>query len=119
MNPQITQGSILVRLTDVERIQIRNVIQKISTEMGFDWVCISLFGSRVDLTKRGGDIDLYIKIKYQPYLDLHDIKRKVRLVLCEQLGEQKFDIIIDDSFTELGAFGELIKNQKVDLWMKN
>ena len=48
-----------------------------------------IFGSRVDLNKRGGDIDIAIISDKINNLD----KRKIRLTLYELMGEQKIDII--------------------------
>ena len=51
---------------------------------------IYLFGSRVDDSKRGGDIDLLV---LSNRLMLKD-KLKVRVALYDSLGEQKIDIVI-------------------------
>ncbi len=56
---------------------------------------IYLFGSRVDDTKRGGDIDLYIEL--DTVLDIKEqmsLKTNFRLKLYDLIGEQKIDIII-------------------------
>jgi len=56
---------------------------------------VLLFGSRVDDTKRGGDIDLLVK----PDQDFNDslLKRKIRFLveLERALGEQKIDVVIE------------------------
>jgi predicted nucleotidyltransferase len=49
---------------------------------------IYLFGSRIDDTKKGGDIDLYLVTQYDFLKEL-----KFRTLLQERLGEQKIDII--------------------------
>lgn len=59
---------------------------------------VSLFGSRVDDQKRGGDIDLLIT----PAAHDETLRRKIRfLVLLERaLGERRIDVLIarpDDS----------------------
>jgi len=51
-----------------------------------------LFGSRADINKRGGDIDLLIvsnKIKRKD-------TRRVRLDFFQKFGEQKLDIVVDN-----------------------
>ena len=56
---------------------------------------IFLFGSRVDDSKKGGDIDLYIQSNYT--LDtkqMLDKKIKFKLALYDKIGEQKIDVII-------------------------
>jgi len=53
-------------------------------------VQVFLFGSRIDDTKKGGDIDLYIKTKTG-----NDFMHKIKfLVALEQkIGEQKIDVV--------------------------
>ncbi len=63
---------------------------------------IYLFGSRVDDTKKGGDIDILI---LSNDLSKKDI-RKIRVEFFKQFGEQKLDILLDDgslkdTFTKL------------------
>ena len=53
---------------------------------------IYLFGSRVDDTKKGGDIDLLI---ISDELSKKDI-RSLRLEFFKYFDEQKLDIILDD-----------------------
>lgn len=54
---------------------------------------VMLFGSRVDDTARGGDIDLYIETDCSPKQVL---KAKMALYagLQKQLGEQRIDIVV-------------------------
>jgi predicted nucleotidyltransferase len=56
---------------------------------------VYLFGSRVDDTKKGGDIDLLILSDRLT----SDDKRTIKMKLYELLGEQKIDLVIaaDDS----------------------
>lgn len=53
-----------------------------------------LFGSRADLSKRGGDIDLYIET-LESDLDVL-LRKKSRFLneLWDRLGEQKIDIVL-------------------------
>jgi predicted nucleotidyltransferase len=53
---------------------------------------IYLFGSRVDDSKRGGDIDLLVVSKKMTKRDL----RLLRVEFFKEFGEQKLDIIIDN-----------------------
>ena len=62
---------------------------------------IYLFGSRVDDTKRGGDIDLLI---LSDIIDRH-LMRKIRVSLYQRLGEQKIDITVDKSLAH--PFGKI------------
>ncbi|MCK5720188.1 MAG: hypothetical protein KAH84_09615 [Thiomargarita sp.] len=53
---------------------------------------IYLFGSRIDDTKRGGDIDLYIEAADKN--NLFEKKIQFLIKLNKILGEQKIDVII-------------------------
>ena len=57
---------------------------------------VFLFGSRVDDSRKGGDIDLYIETKIKENL----IDRKIKMLgeLQKELGEQKIDIVINNKF---------------------
>jgi len=61
---------------------------------------IYLFGSRVDDSKKGGDIDLFIDLenKEQEY---YDEKQKFIAELQEHLGEQKIDLVISQDSNRL------------------
>jgi len=54
---------------------------------------IYLFGSRIDDTKKGGDIDLYISSKTKENLSAKKVK--FLAALKNELGEQKIDVILD------------------------
>lgn len=122
----VRSTTVPVRLTEEEKNQILCAVEAVASKNHFDWVRISLFGSRTNLKVRGGDIDLYVEVKpidadkADPKftLDLWKIKQQLRIKLQDLLGEQKIDIILDDLRENLGPFGELIKKQKVDLWTK-
>jgi predicted nucleotidyltransferase len=53
---------------------------------------IYLFGSRVDDTKKGGDIDLLILSNKLKKKDL----RSIRVEFFKYFGEQKLDIVLDN-----------------------
>lgn len=54
---------------------------------------IYLFGSRVDDTKKGGDIDLYLVVKNHDNL----FQRKIKFLsrIKRELGEQKIDVVFN------------------------
>jgi predicted nucleotidyltransferase len=52
-----------------------------------------LFGSRVDDSKRGGDIDLYLELPEAPQPALAELESKFWARLQQSLGEQKIDIV--------------------------
>ena len=76
-----------MRLTSYEIKMIKKAFKEI-----FDNGKIYLFGSRVDDTQKGGDIDLYIVSNKTPY----QYKQKIAFLtkLQEYIGEQKIDVII-------------------------
>jgi len=51
-----------------------------------------LFGSRVDDSKRGGDIDLLVIDSHLTKKDL----RLLRIAFFKHFGEQKLDIVLDN-----------------------
>jgi predicted nucleotidyltransferase len=77
-----------LRLTDLERELIKKAFYET-----FQDGKIYLFGSRVDDTKRGGDIDLYL-CPSQRYENERERKRKFQILLDEYLGEQKIDVVM-------------------------
>lgn len=105
-----------VRLSASERQGIRAAVETTSAKVGVAWKRISLFGSRIDPAKRGGDIDLYVEIEGAPDDGAAIYRRSLRLALQDQLGERKVDLLVDDGHEDLGAFGEMVRQTKVDLW---
>jgi predicted nucleotidyltransferase len=61
---------------------------------------IYLFGSRVDDTKRGGDIDLYL-CPSQKFEDERIRRRRFLILLDEYIGEQKVDAVMAKDETRL------------------
>ncbi|HIO41514.1 MAG TPA: nucleotidyltransferase domain-containing protein [Aquifex sp.] len=79
---------VKVRLTEEEIRAIREVAKEVFGEGVKVW----LFGSRTDLTKRGGDIDLYIEVPFEG--DMLDKKLTFLVRLEDRIGEQRIDLII-------------------------
>ncbi len=78
-----------VRLNEFEIIAIRKLFIKHFLPGDHIW----LFGSRANLSKRGGDIDLYIETS----ANIDEVYRKrLDLVfdLCSTIGDQKIDVIV-------------------------
>ncbi len=80
-----------MRLSEAEVGYIKGEFLRLDPE-----ALVYLFGSRVDDTKRGGDIDLLVLSKH---LTLED-KLKARITLYDCLGEQKIDIVLAKSADE-------------------
>lgn len=60
---------------------------------------IYLFGSRVDDTQKGGDIDLYFVVSDQ--IDLQAKKIKFLASVKQEIGDQKIDIIFNEDSSRL------------------
>lgn len=107
-----------VRLTTREKEDIREALEAASARVGVSWRRISLFGSRVDPSAKGGDIDLYVEIEPLSSGDSGAFPRAFRLEMYNRFGERKIDLLVDDGRRNLGAFAEIVKQTKVDLWTK-
>lgn len=81
-------NQIAVRLKNSELDIIKNSFITI-----FNHGELYLFGSRADLSKWGGDIDLYII----PALKTELTRKKIEFLvnIKKSLGEQKIDVVID------------------------
>ena len=60
---------------------------------------IYLFGSRVDDSKKGGDIDLYLKVSNKD--NLFEKKIKFLSRVKRELGEQKIDVVFNEDENRL------------------
>lgn len=78
-----------MRLSKYEHEKIKEIFIKI-----FNHGSLYLFGSRVDDSKKGGDIDLYVIP--ENYQDKFSSKKMLFLLELKKLiGEQKIDLVID------------------------
>ena len=80
-----------MRLTDQQHATIRAIV----TETFGAGAGVWLFGSRVDDSKRGGDIDLLIETDQ---VDINTISRAEIAFLTKlqmKLGDQKIDVLLD------------------------
>ncbi len=77
-----------MRLSQKERREIKNILSQI-----FGEVTVYIFGSRLDDTKRGGDIDIFVQVK-EPIENLRAKRAKAQLLLEEKLLKP-VDILIE------------------------
>lgn len=109
-----------VRLTTSE---IDTILHEAKRVFGSNLACVRLHGSRTDLSKKGGDIDLLIEVRGAGG-DKFALTGELRRGLCARLGEQKFDIIIIsreptlNSDRENSFFALVIDKSKI-LWSPN
>jgi len=95
-----------MRLTVAQINMIRNTIWKILGSASLIW----LFGSRVDDTRRGGDVDIYVEPGQEKQL-MSILKCKVAL---EEGLDLHVDLIVKESGKEKPIY-QLAKSQGVQL----
>lgn len=85
------KGLKKVRLSDAELEALNFMFKKHFMKDDQLWI----FGSRVDCSKKGGDIDLYIETKATE--PKHAIKMKFNFIidLESRIGEQKIDVVLN------------------------
>jgi len=83
-----------MRLSKTDVDNIKSVFQDIFTNGA-----IYLFGSRVDDTKKGGDIDLFVESS--DTTNLLEKKINFLVLLKQKIGDQKIDLIISRDRTRL------------------
>ena len=76
-----------MRLSNDQVLCLKNKLGELSSDAK-----LYLFGSRVDDTKKGGDIDLLVISDKLTKKDL----RHLRVEFFKQFGEQKLDIVLDN-----------------------
>ena len=94
-----------MRLTRNEVALLKEKLASLSKEAK-----LYLFGSRVDDTQRGGDIDLLVVSKKLSKRDL----RYLRLAFFEVFGEQRLDILLDDG-TFKNPFHKMVSQKAIPL----
>jgi len=82
-----------VRLTEEQVKAIKEAVREVAGE----GARVFVFGSRADLSKKGGDIDLLVRVLH-PLSDdeRFEMKRRVFVELCKRLGERKIDLLVTD-----------------------
>ncbi|MCX6077368.1 MAG: nucleotidyltransferase domain-containing protein [Campylobacterales bacterium] len=96
-----------MRLSEYEQQSIKETFANV-----FQQGKIYLFGSRVDDSKKGGDIDLYIEPEKKESLSSKKIDFLVQLKRA--IGEQKIDVVIDRGENRL--IDTMAKEKRVLLW---
>jgi predicted nucleotidyltransferase len=90
-----------MRLSQANAAVIKAEVQNIFGRDARVW----LFGSRVDDTARGGDIDLLIEADADPEYALNgELRLYARLI--RRLGDQKIDIVVHREGTPLAPIHE-------------
>ena len=87
-------------------------IKKLAKEY-FDSNDVRIFGSRADLNRKGGDIDIYIKTKKKK--DILLFKIAFLRDFEKQHGEQKIDLVIETSGSKDKRIFRVAKNEGVKI----
>jgi predicted nucleotidyltransferase len=82
---------VYMRITDTEKNAILSAVEEVDRHAE-----IWLFGSRVDDTKRGGDIDVAIRSAAIDRLQ----KMRIRRSITDVLGDQKIDLVVSSGGRE-------------------
>lgn len=77
-----------MRLTTLQHQAIKKYFMEVFKEGE-----IYLFGSRVDDNRKGGDIDLYLRLKERTNLVAKKLDFLVKLK--REIGQQKIDVVFD------------------------
>ena len=88
------RGIVLMRLTEYQLKIIRRAVVNNFGETSK----VYLFGSRVDDTKKGGDIDLFIEADFSQE-ELFNRKINFLTELQLNMGERKIDVVTYNSLT--------------------
>jgi predicted nucleotidyltransferase len=102
-----------MRLTENQKLAILNLSSQIFSPRAK----VYLFGSRVDDSTRGGDIDLMIlwdtSHEEPTPLEIYNLKIHFLVKLKQLLGDQKIDLIIQTSDKPEKPITQIAKNQGV------
>jgi len=80
-----------MRLTEKELVIIRKTFHECFSESDHLW----LFGSRVDDSKRGGDIDFYVETTEKNTSNAVAKRLAFIITLKQLLGDQKIDVVLN------------------------
>jgi predicted nucleotidyltransferase len=94
-----------MRLSKKEIKILKTILYKLNSDAK-----LYLFGSRVDDSKRGGDIDLLIVSDNFT----KKLLRRFRVEFFKCFGEQKLDVIVDDG-SFLNPFHKMVYQKAVEL----
>ena len=88
-----------MRLTEYQA----NLIKELSRKFFGENVKVFLFGSRVDDTKKGGDIDIYIETT-NLHEDIFGKKIGMLVELEKKMGQRKIDIVVNNFSSHLDVY---------------
>lgn len=89
-----------MRLKDKEVLVITRLFQELFLIGDQLW----LFGSRVDDTQKGGDIDLFVQTQEQDADQVVQRKIKFLVALKREIGDQKIDLVVQYKYHDLPIY---------------
>ena len=95
-------------------LNYQTTITEIASQIFGKSASVCLFGSRLDDSAKGGDIDLLIKLA-SPTDDKAMLAARYNALLQMKLGLQKFDILVIDPSTDLKPIHQQALTQGVPL----
>lgn len=113
ITPSTLSNTPPVRLSPQDKANLLETLEIEITQHGGGQVW--LFGSRVNLEAKGGDIDLYIELN-QPIKNKLAFILQLDIALEKKLGERKIDIIVKAPNTQDSALHQIAKQRGVLLW---
>ena len=93
--------------------QIQAIKQTASAVLGDD-ARVTLFGSRVDDSKKGGDIDLLFETDRE-LLNRATLTGQLYVSLIRKLGDRKIDILLKDASTPPAPVLEIARQTGIQL----
>ncbi len=91
------------------------IIKQLAKEKFGEGTSVLLFGSRLDDSKKGGDIDLLIRNPEKSRLSL-TAKIEFLAALKALIGDQKIDVVLDSfSFAQKESFYKSVTKTAVEL----
>jgi len=105
----------VVRLDQEERERLSALFRMYLHEYSDAVVC--LYGSRIYLDQRGGDLDLLI-VSQGAARYAYELSKKLRIAIKEQLGDQRVDVVVSPGPQVSGqpAFVRLAFLEGVQIW---
>ncbi|AMD00464.1 nucleotidyltransferase domain-containing protein [Halomonas chromatireducens] len=99
-----------MRLTDTQRQTIQHIVHE---ELG-ESATVKLFGSRLDDTARGGDIDLYVELE-EPIEHPAQLSARLSVRIMRAMQGRKVDVLLSAPNLSEQAIHRMAREQGVRL----
>lgn len=90
----MTNSNNILDLVRLEKFQLDAIVSAF-TKSFLAHDKLWLFGSRVNLNERGGDIDLYIETNYENADKAYQAEKEFLQQVWADIGDQKIDIVMN------------------------